>query len=811
MLQRGGVVQPAAWAKHSEENSEMKRSRTIWKITSTLLIVCSFLALVFCVAPVVCAQQTAVAAAQLRGRVVDSGQLPIKGANVAAVTTDGGNVVASAVTDANGDFSLDANAGTYRLKISAMGFTDAAQMVIFTQAGSDGLRIVLDVAPVHTAVTVSASPGYQTIESSTGTRTLTPLRDVPQSITVVTQELIKDQAMLSMSDVVRYMPGVTSIQGENNRDQLVIRGNSTSADFFLNGVRDDVQYYRDLYNTERIEALKGPNAMVFGRGGGGGVINRVTKDADFTPLRDFTLEGGSFNSKRFTTDLDQPLSANVAARFNGMYENSATFRDFGHLERFGVNPTMTFTPASRTRITVGYEHFSDHRGADRGVTSFQGLPADVPITTFYGNPDYSKVRALVDLGSITVEQRGSRWNLRNRSLFGGYDRGYQNFVPGAVNAAKAQVALTGYNNATARMNVFNQTDFTYTASTWGIRHTLLGGAELGQQLTNNLRNTAFFNGTATTVNVPYSNPTIFTPVAFLHAATDANNHLKTGVAATYVQDQVELSRYFQVVAGLRFDHFDLRFHDNNSGNNLRRIDNLVSPRAGIVFKPIVPVSIYWNYAVSYLPSSGDQFSSLTTVTQQVQPEKFTNYELGAKWDANRYISLTTALYRLDRTNTRSTDPNNPAAIIQTGSTRNLGYEIGLSGRITRAWSVAGGYAYQNSFISSATTSSQRGFKVGQVPHNSFSLWNNYQVISRLRLGLGLVNRSDMFVAVDNTVTLPGYTRADGAVFFNVTERSRLQVNVENLFNTTYYINADSNTNISPGSPRAVRAALVVGF
>jgi catecholate siderophore receptor len=311
--------------------------------------------------------------------------------------------------------------------------------------------------------------------------------------------------------------------------------------------------------------------------------------------------------------------------------------------------------------------------------------------------------------------------------------------------------------------------------------------------------------------IPLSNPTMTLPITFRQSATDADNHLRTNLGATYVQDQIQLSRFIQLLAGVRFDHFDLQFHNNRTSDNLRRIDNLVSPRAGIVFKPITPVSIYASYSVSYLPSSGDQFSSLTTITQQVKPEKFTNYEVGAKWDIIRSLSLTTAVYRLDRTNTRSTDPNDPTRIIQTGSQRTNGYELGLSGSVMRKWKVAGGYAYQDAFITSATTAALAGLQVGQVPHHTFSLWNNYQILPKLGAGLGLIHRSDMFVAVDNTVTLPGYTRADAAVFYSVTERVRFQANVENLLDKKYYTNADSNTNISPGFSRAVRVGLIARF
>ena len=299
----------------------------------------------------------------------------------------------------------------------------------------------MQLAGVRDTVTVTESAGYQAGAVSTATKTLTPLRDVPQSITVVPQELMKDQMMMSIGDVVRYVPGITAIQGENNRDQLVIRGNSTSADFFLDGVRDDVQYYRDLYNLDRVEALKGPNAMMFGRGGGGGVVNRVTKEAGFTPIREITLQGGSFGNKRFTADFDQPLSDKVALRLNAMYENSDSFRKYVNLERHGINPTLTFAPGKNTKITLGYENFRDDRVADRGITSFQGRPADVDRSTFYGNPNQSHVRARVNLGSATIEHQVGRLTIRNRTTVGNYDRGYQNFVPGVVTADRSAGAL----------------------------------------------------------------------------------------------------------------------------------------------------------------------------------------------------------------------------------------------------------------------------------------------------------------------------------------------------------------------------------
>jgi catecholate siderophore receptor len=762
------------------------------------------------VGALLCQAQAPAKPSSIRGRVLDSNRAAVAGSRI---DVRGSHSVFSTVTDSSGVFSLALVPGDYTFTVTAEGFAVASRTVTVRPDASGALDIVLQVADATATVTIMGADvlGYRAQELSSATRTLTPLRDVPQSITVVTKEQISDQSMDSIAEVVNYVPGITSHQGENNRDQLVIRGNSTSADFFLNGVRDDVQYYRDLYNVDRVEALKGPNAMIFGRGGGGGVINRVTKEAGFASVREMTLQVGSFHNKRFTVDFDQPLSHKLAFRANGLYENSGSFRKFVYLERYGINPTITIIPNSETRIALGYEHFHDQRTADRGMPSFQGKPADTPISTFFGDPDQSYVKAKVDLISLIVEHQSGRLNIRNRTMIGIYDRGYQNFVPGAVTTDKAGVALSAYNNATKRRNIFNQTDLTYLWSTGRIKHTFLAGTEVGRQLTDNFRNTGFFNNTATSITVPYDSPVINTPMAFRQSATDANNHLTTNLFATYAQDQIEFSRHVRIVAGLRFDSFDLQFHNNRSGDNLRRIDRLMSPRVGIVVKPFMPLSVYANFGVSYLPGSGDQFSSLTAITQQIKPEMFHNYELGAKWDARRNLSLTTAVYRQDRTNTRATDPNDPTRILQTGSQRTNGYELGINGNATRAWSIAGGYAYQNAFITSDTTAARAGAQVAQVPHQTFSLWNKYQVMQRLGVGLGIIHRSDMFAAIDDKVILPGYIKMDAAVYVLLTEKLRLQVHFENLLNAKFYLNADGNNNISPGSPLGVRVGLVARF
>ena len=384
--------------------------------------------------------------------------------------------------------------------------------------------------------------GYLVTTSRTAMKTDTPLRDTPQAATVLTNRFIADQSMQSMADVVRFIPGVTMAQGEGHRDAPIIRGQSSTADFFVDGVRDDAQYLRDLYNVERIEALKGSNAMTFGRGGGGGVINQVRKEASMVPIGALTLEGGSFDHRRGTLDVGRPLGERVAVRLNGLYEQSAGFRDAAHLERRGVTPTATIFAGAGTVVRLDYEHFRDDRVVDRGIPSFRGRPAPTPITTYFGDPAVSGSRARVDAGGIVVDRElGNGISLRNRTRLVHYDKFYQNVYPGAVDSTGDQVSLLGYNNATTRTNLFNQTDLTRSATTGTVRHTLLAGAELSRQGTVNVRNTGYFGGTATSTSVPFIQPTSVTAVTFRPSATDADNHVRADVVALYAQDQVELT------------------------------------------------------------------------------------------------------------------------------------------------------------------------------------------------------------------------------------------------------------------------------
>jgi catecholate siderophore receptor len=664
-------------------------------------------------------------------------------------------------------------------------------------------------------VKANKTDGYVIAKTTTATKTNTLLRDVPQSVSVVTQDIIKDQAIQSMAETVRYVPGMGISQGEGNRDALVFRGNRSTADFFVDGIRDDVQYYRDLYNIDRVEVLKGPNGMIFGRGGSGGVINRVAKEAGWSPIQEITAQAGSFNTKRVALDVGQGINEAAAVRLNAVYENSGSFRDGVDLKRYGVNPTVTIMPTDNTKVVLNAEYFKDERVADRGIPSFQGRPVNTNVSTFFGDPNRSPADSELKAVNALIEHKfDNEITIRNRTRFATQDKFYQNVYPGAVNAAGTEVAISAYSDTTKRNNFFNQTDLLFSLNTGEVKHDLVVGLEIGHQETDNLRQTGFFNNLTTSVNVPINNPITTVPFTLRTQASDADMHSVTKQTSLYAQDQIKLLPELQAILGLRYDRFEVDFRKNNATPplDINTNDNFLSPRVGLVYKPIETVSIYTSYSLAYVPRAGEQLTSLTVTNKALEPEKFKNVEVGAKWDIRPDLALTTAVFKLDRTNVIIPDPNNSALSILAGGQSNKGFELGLAGRVTSAWSVMGGYTYQDGEITNTQSSTaKKGAVLAELPKNTFSLWNRYDFAPGWGVGLGVINRGAMYTSTDNTVRLPGFTRVDAAVYAKLDKNLRAQLNIENLFDTKYFASAHNNNNISPGSPIAARVSIIANF
>ncbi|HEX8263770.1 MAG TPA: TonB-dependent siderophore receptor [Allosphingosinicella sp.] len=707
----------------------------------------------------------------------------------------------------------------YRRTVSMAALTAALAMPASAAELAATAAAAADAEP--TIVVTGQRPEYGAQETCTATRTCTEVKDVPQSLSVVTESQIEDQAMRSIADVLMYVPGATPGTGEGNRDQITLRGNNTTADFFVNGVRDDVQYFRDLYNAERIEVLRGPNAMIFGRGGGGGVVNRVTKRSSFGTYRELAVQGDSEGGLRLTGDVDQPLGESIGLRLNGVYENGESFRRHVELERFGINPVLG-ARLGDTRIDLSYEYFHDRRTADRGLPAAGSRPLRGADRTFFGDPDLSFADVDAHVASLAVEHRFSdALTLRNRTSYGDFDKFYQNIFPSALNTATGLVSVSAYNDSVDRQNLFSQTDLIVEGDLGGFSHTLLLGFEIGRQETLSRRRNGFFTSAANplgvpSISVPVTSPTIdaslvFLPVNTNPARTPANfNESEAKVLAFYAQEQLRLSDAIEIVAGLRYDRFELDVLNRNTGQTFSRTDELLSPRLGLVVKPMPSLSLYASYGRSYLPSGGDQFTSLDLTGAALKPERFDNYEIGAKWEPVQGLLATVALYQLDRTNTRAAGPT-PGTVVLTGAQRSRGLELGLERNVTDRWQVSAGYALQEARIRRTTAAAPAGREVPLVPKHQFSVWNRYNVDRGLGFGLGVVAASRSYASISNAVTLPGYARVDAAVFYELTDGIEAQVNVENLLGADYFPTAHNDNNIAPGAPTTARATLRFNF
>lgn len=662
-----------------------------------------------------------------------------------------------------------------------------------------------DADPSGTVIVVTGTAdGYRPVDAN-AIKTPTPLVDVPQTITVLTREQLDDQAVTQLGDALRYVPGVVLGQGEGHRDQITLRGQSTTADFYLDGLRDDTQYYRSLYNIERVEVLKGANALLFGRGGGGGVINRVSKTPDLGRTKggaDINVD--SFGAFALAADLNQPLTEKVAGRLNATYEEFDNHRQNYEGRFIGVNPTLAFEPGDATRIELSYNYDDDRRTTDRGVPSLGGKPLTGYDDTFFGTEALNLATVKAHIAQARIDHDLAD-NL-SFNVLGQYthtDKLYGNvFASGAVNAATNTVPLTGYQSGNVRDSWVGQANLVWTGTTGGIGHTLLAGVEAADQDTLSTRR----NSNSATVALAER---IVMP-AFAYGALVTNSKTDVRTLSAYVQDQVELAPFLQLVAGVRFDEFRISGRNAINGVAAQRTDRKWSPRFGVVLKPRKEMSFYGSFTRSFLPQSGDQFGALDATQATLAPEQFENLEAGMKWDITPALAFTAAAYRLERENSRF---NNPVTGLPelSGKTRTKGIELSLAGRVLPDLQMSLGYTLQDGEVRSSTTAAPAGRKLAQLPRHQFAAWSRYDITKQIGLGLGVTHQSKSFTTISNAVTLPAFTRVDAAVFYDISDRFSVQLNVENLTDTDYFPSAHTDNNISTGEPINARVSIKAKF
>jgi catecholate siderophore receptor len=658
-------------------------------------------------------------------------------------------------------------------------------------------RFVLENAGIVRRVEVTGTVRRYAEDESSVTRTTTRLLDVPQTVTVVPRALMADQHAQSVADAVKNVPGVSIAQGEGNRDQLVLRGFSSASDFFVNGIRDDQERFRDLYNVQRIEVLQGPAAMLFGRGGAGGVVNLVTARPEPGLPSEAALEIGADDHKRASAQIGVAATPAVSLRMSAMAERSAGFRDGFFLDRHAVNPVAGMELGRRSRLTLAYEHLRDHRLADRGIPSLNGSPLPGSPDQLFGSRDQNDATSGVESAGVTFEhQLTATTKIRNSFLAGRYDKFYRNVYPGSAVNDRRGLTLSAYDHGIDRVNIFNQTDLISERRIGGIAHVLLAGIESGHQSQDESRHTA-----AAIPNVSIDDSV--RDADFVNAPLVLNRRASGAVFAAYAQDQVTLAARWKAVAGLRIDRFAVSVDDRLPANaDFARTDTTASPRVGIIFQPKSQLSLYSSYSYTFLPSG--QTLGLAANTVELGPENARNYEVGAKAEILQgNLTIAAALFRLDRSNMKNVDPNDPTRLVLTGQQRTEGVTLTAAGRLGRRVDIYGGYGNFDARITRTITAAPAGRRPGLVPQRQGSLWVAAAVSRRLRLAGGVVAQSATFTSFTNAVTLPGFTRVDGAVFYRLGGVT-LSLNAANLTNVRYYPTANGDNNISPGAPRSLQ-------
>ncbi len=690
----------------------------------------------------------------------------------------------------------------------------------------------------------SGAGGYQATAPQVS-RIPTPLLNTPQTVNVVTQQVLQEQRLTSMEDALRTVPGITFAAGEggNQGDTPIIRGFAARGDIFRDGIRDPGWYTRDLFNVDRVEVYKGPSAFAFGRGSTGGAINLVTKLPTGIPYIEGFVTGTTAGGYR--TELDASgKKDNVSGRIAAMYQDMPTpGRDNVGVKRWGVAPSIKIDLNPETRAIISYIYQGEESVPDYGVPYLPGpvysrttgamtsggyygngqatTPIPVPRSNWYGvknGPLADVVRTDTHIGTIKVERDlAPDLKISNATRYVSNNRFAINTAPRSLLQADNATAVTpGYpvdqmtigrqhfQIETNNTLLTNQTDIGGKFYTGSLLHTFSAGLEATRETRYQQR----ARGVGPTGNASnLCNPTqldcrtsayypVDTSFGGFFGGWNTSLSTETTTVAAYAFDQIKINEYFEVLGSIRHDHYKAEFGDPGNATpanrNLSRTDDMTSWRVGGVFHPTKNSSVYAAYGTSFNPSAelGVLSSAVSNAASPLlDPEKNTTIEVGAKADfLNNRLSVTGAIFRIEKTNLRiPSDPSTTtSALVLDGLARVDGIELGIAGALTDKWSVFAGYSYLQSEIAKTSNLAELGRELPSTPHNNFNLWTSYAVTQDFTIGGGVQYQDDAFVNTTNTSYVPSFWKFDAMAAYKVTRNSTLQLNVYNIGDAMYY-------------------------
>ena len=639
-------------------------------------------------------------------------------------------------------------------------------------------------------------------------KTPVPILDVPQIVSIVTDDDIRKQGFRGIGDIIRYIPGVNTSQGEGHRDSVVFRGVRSTADFFQDGIRDDVQYYRSLYNVEQVEILRGPNALLFGRGGTGGVINRVSKKAvlnDMFGAVDFGVD--SFGANDLTLDYNVLSGDNSALRFMMHSDTLENHRDHYDGQRTGINPTLKLKVTERTTLDLSYEYADHERFIDRGIPTENGEPVKRFEKITFGDKDVNLTTFEATIFRATLSTEFSDTSKGNLSIISSeFEKMYKNYYVSGYNAGDTVVTMDGYLDPTKRENTVIAGNLVNEIQIGTSTHTLLFGGEIIDTSNDNHRYDTFWSTTSDDNEIF----NITRPMNFLEnssgfgASNDFTVKLSSKtksdieVSSIYFQDQIDVSDRLKLMIGGRHDTFDITVADIKSGTSQSREDKEFSPRAGIIFKPSENVSWYYSYSESFLPRSGEQYKKLTASAAALDPDLYQSREFGVKIAISKNLSFAAAYFDSKQTIATRDASGEGAEII---GLQVDGLEIELKGKVNDKMNIVIGFSSMDGKTSS-------GGEPREIPEHTLSLFSTYKVSEKFEWAFGITQQGESNISNNKPeLILPEYTRVDFGAYYKIAEGLSIQMNIENLTDELYFPHSHSTHQASVGEPFNARISI----
>jgi len=644
----------------------------------------------------------------------------------------------------------------------------------------------------------------------------TSLQDTPQNVTVVSAEVMKQQAVNNLQDALKNVPGITLNAGEGGThgDNINLRGFAASDDFFLDGLRDTGFYTRDSFNIENIEVYKGPASTLFGRGSTGGVVNQVSKTPQLTNFTQGSVALGSNNEVRGTADVNYALSNTSAFRLNAMgLKSDVEDRDFVKNRRWGIAPSLAFGLGEDVTLKVNYLHQKQNDLPDYGIPFAFGRPVPVPRDTSYGLPEDDRFQTRVDVltGLLTVKFNDDLW-FTDAVRVGNYGfdsretaAHYGDTLPAP--GTPLDDVLTFRDRPSVKGTVktlMNNANLHAEFDTGQIQHHVIAGVELDREEADLTR---FANQLAAIPGTPILHPDPFEPFPGHQTQVTQRPDTVTKTVSGLIEDIVEFGPQWELTGAVRLDRFDADYKEPITRAHLTHTDTIASPRASLVYRPVDDVSLYASYGTSYDPSA--ESLSLSTKTASLDPEKDRTFEVGAKSTAlDGRLALQAGVFQTQMTNARVGDPTNPTAPqLLAGKERVRGFEADATGYLNDHWEVIAGYTHLNSETVKSTDPDSVGEPLLNTAPNQANLWLVDEISETWSFGGGFNYLDRRAADVDNTAHVPSYVTFDAMARVKVSDSLALQLNGYNLTNKYYFANSyfssPAENHVVPGAGRTV--------